>query len=101
MTNAQRNAISFLRSPPLSPPIKIAYRLLFNAALTTVPSDMRQQLGVEPGKRAGGIGRNATGALRWALGASPSWHLALVRCDATIPVGLFRQPLPSSGPVKP
>lgn len=101
VTNAQRNAISFLRSPPLSPPIKIAYRLLFNAALTTVPSDMRLQLGVEPGKRAGGIGRNATGALRWALGASPSWHLALVRCDATIPVGLFRQPLPSSGPVKP
>ena len=101
VTNAQRNAISFLRSPPLSPPIKIAYRLLFNAALTTVPSDMRLQLGVEPGKRAGGIGRNSTGALRWALGASPSWHLALVRCDAPIPAGLFRQPLPQPRPVKP
>lgn len=101
VTDAQRNAIAFLRSPPLSPPIKLAYRLLFNAALTTVPSDMRRQLGVEPNKRAGRIGRDATGALRWALGASPSWHLALVRCDAPIPVGLFRQPLPSYGAVKP
>lgn len=100
VTNAQRTAISFLRSPPLSPPIKIAYRLLFNAALTTVPSDMLAQLGVEPGYRAGAIGRTATGALRWALGASPSWNLALVRCDAPIPSGLFRQPLPVFDPVK-
>ncbi len=99
-TNAQASAISFLRNPPLSPPVKIGYRLLFDAALTTIPSDIRSQLEVEPGKRAGGIGVKATSALRWALGASPSWHLALVRCHAPIPAGLFRQPLPPPGPVK-
>jgi len=93
-TNAQASAISFLRDPPLSPPVKLAYRLLFDAALTTIPSDIRSQLEVEPGKRASGIGMKATSALRWALGASPSWHLALVRCGAPIPEGLFRQPLP-------
>ena len=97
-TKAQMNAISFLRNPPLSPPVKIGYRLLFDAALSTIPSDIRTQLGIEPGKRASGIAKKATGALRWALGASPSWHLALVRCDAPIPAGLFRQPLPSPGP---
>lgn len=97
-TQAQASAISFLRNPPLSPPIKIGYRLLYEAALTTITTGIRAQLGVEPGKRAAGIGKNATGALRWALGASPSWQLALVRCDAPIPPGLFRQPLPSPGP---
>ncbi len=99
-TKAQASAISFLRNPPLNPPVKIGYRLLFEAALTTIPSDIRTQLDVEPGKRAAGIGKNATGALRWALGASPSWQLALVRCNAPIPDGLFRQPLPASGPAR-
>ncbi len=93
-TNAQANAIIFLRNPPLSPPVKIAYRLLFDAALTTVPADVRGQLEVQPRPGAGAIGRRATGALRWALGASPSWQLALVRCGAAIPEGLFRQPIP-------
>jgi uncharacterized protein (DUF2236 family) len=97
-TNAQASAISFLRNPPLSPPVKIGYRMLFEAALTTIPPDIRTQLGVEPRERAGGIGKTVTSALRWALGASPSWQLALVRCDAPIPAGLFRQPLPSTRP---
>ncbi len=94
-TNAQASALSFLRDPPLSPPVKFAYRLLFDAALTTIPFDIRSQLGVEPGTRASGIGKNVTSALRWALGASPSWQLALVRCDAPVPAGLFRQTLPA------
>ncbi len=95
-TNAQASAIGFLRNPPLSPPVKIGYWLLFEAALTTIPSDIRSQLGVEPRKRASSVGEKVTSALRWALGASPSWQLALVRCDAPIPAGLFRQPLPST-----
>jgi hypothetical protein len=32
-------------------------------------------------------------SLRWTLGSSPSWHLALVRAGAPVPPGLFRQPL--------
>lgn len=99
-TKAQASAVAFLRNPPLSPPIKIGYRLLFQAALTTIPSDLQTQLGVEPGKRARSIGKNATAALRWALGASPDWHVALVRVGAPIPEGLFRQPLPSPGPTE-
>lgn len=98
-TNAQASAISFLRNPPLSPPVRIAYRLLFDAALTTISPAIRSQLEVEPGKWAAGVGRHATSALRWSLGASPSWQLALVRCDEAIPQGVFRQPLPSPRPV--
>ena len=40
------------------------------------------------------IGAVAVDALRWALGSSPSWHIALVRSGAPVPDGLFRQPLP-------
>ncbi len=93
-TNAQANAVSFLHNPPLSPPVKIGYRLLFEAAVATIPADLRSQLGVEPNDRMADVGGKVTAGLRWALGASPSWHLALIRCDAPIPEGLFRQALP-------
>ncbi|NIR38145.1 MAG: hypothetical protein GWN79_13930 [Actinobacteria bacterium] len=33
--------------------------------------------------------------LRWSLGSSPTWNLALVRVGAPIPDGLFHQPLPT------
>ncbi len=95
-TSAQRNAIGFLRSPPLSPPVRIGYRILFDAALTTIPTPLRSQLDVQPSAVADRVGATTTGALRWALGASPSWQLALVRCGAPIPKGLFRQPLPGN-----
>lgn len=95
-TNAQTSAVSFLRNPPLNPPVKLGYRLLFDAALSTTPADLLDQLGVQPSNRARLAGEKMTGTLRWALGASPSWQLALVRCDAPIPAGIFRQPLPAA-----
>ena len=93
-TNGQESAISFLRNPPLNPPIRVGYRILFNAALTTIPNPLRTQLDLVPPRRSEQLGATTINALRWALGASPSWHLALVRCDAAVPSGLFRQPLP-------
>lgn len=93
-TDSQSSALGFLRNPPLSPPVRIGYRLLFNAALSTVSADLRDQLGLEVPRGAVGVGEKATSALRWSLGASPSWQLSLVRCGAPIPKGLFRQPLP-------
>ncbi|MGH1488923.1 MAG: oxygenase MpaB family protein [Acidimicrobiales bacterium] len=93
-TAAQTNAIGFLRNPPLSRPVRLAYRVLFDAALTTIPTELRSQLEVDPPSYAAKTGKTSTDALRWALGASPSWQLALVRCDAPIPKGVFRQPLP-------
>jgi len=95
-TKAQTSAVSFLRNPPLNPPVKLGYRLLFDAALSTTPADLLDQLGVQPSNRARLTGEKMTGTLRWALGASPSWQLALVRCDAPIPAGIFRQPLPAA-----
>jgi uncharacterized protein (DUF2236 family) len=93
-TRDQANAIRFLRNPPLSPPVKLGYRLVLNAAIATIGPALREQLDLEAPPRARQIGEKSTRALRWALGASPSWHLALVRCDAPIPNDTFRQPLP-------
>jgi uncharacterized protein (DUF2236 family) len=95
-SEAQHSAIGFLRNPPLSPPIKIGYRVLFDAAVTTIPTVITEQLELTSGRTARRIGEIGIDGLRWALGSSPSWQLALVRCGAPVPPGLFRQPLPQA-----
>jgi uncharacterized protein (DUF2236 family) len=95
-SRAQSTAVQFLRNPPLKPPIKLGYRLVLNAAITTIPLPLRTQLGLHASPRSRVVGKRTSQALRWSLGASPSWHLALVRCDAPIPQGMFRQPLPKN-----
>ena len=83
--------IEFLRSPPLPHVVRVAYQLLFMAAAATVTPRLRRTLGIRRIPGAITIGRLMTGFLRWSLGASPSWHLALLRVDAPIPKGLFRR----------
>lgn len=97
-TVAQHSAIDFLRRPPLSPVVQLSYRVLFDAALSTIPAEMRAQLNVDPPRRAEKVGKRSIGALRWALGASPAWQVALVRCGEPIPKGVFRQPVPGLSP---
>lgn len=96
-TDAQSVALEFLRKPPLSPPVRLAYRLLFNAAISTVPVDVRSQLTIQAPSGAARVGRMGARALRWSLGASPAWQLALTRCGSPIPPGLFRQRPPTPG----
>jgi uncharacterized protein (DUF2236 family) len=95
-TQAQARAIDFLYNPPLPLAVKLGYRLLFDAAAATLPANVSDIIGITPRRGAETIGRRSVAALRWALGSSPSWHLALVRTDAPVPPGRFRQPLPSS-----
>lgn len=92
-TNAQANAIEFLRDPPLALPVKAGYKVLFQAAVATLPPRIADVIGLSPGPGARRVGAFGVDSLRWALGSSPSWHLALVRSGAPVPKGLFRQPL--------
>ena len=85
--------VAFLRAPPLPPVIQLAYRLMFAAAVATIHPGLRDLLGVRRRPGALTVGKLMVGFLRWALGSSPSWHLALVRVGAEIPAGLFRQPV--------
>lgn len=95
-SGAQARAIDFLRHPPLPFFVRFGYRLLFDAAAATLPARISEIIGVAPRRGAETVGRGGVRALRWALGSSPSWHLALVRTGAPVPTGRFRQPLPTS-----
>jgi len=93
-SQAQAEVLAFLRRPPVPFGPGLGYRLLFGAALATIPSPLLQTLRLEVSEARARVGATGLAALRWALGSSPSWHLALVRSGAPVPRGLFRQPLP-------
>ena len=87
-------AVSFIQSPPLDPTVKAGYKVMYWAAAATIPRRTRALLGIRRYPGAVTLGRLITRYLRWALGASPSWLLALVRAGAPIPDGVFKQPIP-------
>lgn len=84
-------AVAFLTDPPLDPALKLGYRILRDAALMTIPDRLLDILGLH--RPLGGLtlGRSMIAALRWALGYSPTWRLALIRTGADVPDGLFKQ----------
>lgn len=83
--------VDFLTDPPLSPGIKAGYMVLLKAAVYTLPPRLVAILGVRPKPTADVVGRAGVRSLRWALGYSPSWALALRRTGQEIPEGLFRR----------
>jgi uncharacterized protein (DUF2236 family) len=91
----KREAIDFLRKPPLPLTVRLGYRVLFQGAVATMPVSIRRALGLRRHPGAATIAKLMLRFLRWSLGSSPSWKLALVRVGAPIPDGLFHQPLPT------
>ena len=89
-----RAAVEFLADPPLAPLHRAGYRLLFRGAVATTPDRIRRILGVSDAAGDGLAGKAATSGLRWAMGSSPSWRLALIRTGSPVPSGMFRQHLP-------
>jgi uncharacterized protein (DUF2236 family) len=94
-TKAQASAIEFLAAPPLSLPVRLGYRMLFKAAVETIPASVLDVIGLTPTRTGASVGRRGVGTLRWALGSSPSWGLALERTGATAPEAHFRRSHPS------
>jgi uncharacterized protein (DUF2236 family) len=86
--------VAFLQDPPLDPAQKAGYRVLYGAAVATIPVRLRETLGVRVPPLATVTGKRMVGFLRWALGSSPSWNVALLRMGAPVPPDLFRQQLP-------
>lgn len=89
-----RDAVDFLREPPLEPAVKVAYQVLASAALVTIPPRVRGVLGLKPRPGAEHVGRASMMAMRWALAASPRWRVALLRSGAPVDERLFKQKLP-------
>lgn len=89
-----RAAVDFLADPPLAPLHRAGYRLLFRGAVAITPVRIRRILGVSDVLGGGMAGGLATSCLRWAMGSSPSWQLALIRTGCPVPAGMFRHQLP-------
>jgi len=92
-SDAQMRSLDFLRHPPLSVPVRAGYGVLCDAAIATLPPRIAEISNLYTYRQAERVGNGAMGILRWALGSSPSWHLALVRSGAQVPATTFRQPL--------
>lgn len=90
--------VHFLHEPPLPRFASIGYRRLFDGAASTVSQPVADLVGVH-GTRAGAAVAAATvKTLRWAMGSSPSWWLALVRTGAEPPRHVrFRREPPAVG----
>lgn len=95
LTDEQREALEFLERPPLRPHVLIAYGFLYRAAVASLPDEVRRRLGLRQRVGALFLGRFATSLLRWLLGSSPSWSLALTRVGRP-PDKRFRQGRPAT-----
>ncbi len=94
-SSAMRDVVAFLSNPPLPGAIHLGYRRLFAAAVATIPDPISTILGISAKAGAVPVGRKMMSLLRWSLGASPSWLLALDRVGAPPPVDVtFRRPPP-------
>jgi uncharacterized protein (DUF2236 family) len=89
-----RDAVAFLREPPLDPAVKVAYQVLASAALVTIPPQVRRVLGLRPRPGAEHVGRASMMAMRWALAASPRWRVALLRSGVAVDERRFKQKMP-------
>jgi uncharacterized protein (DUF2236 family) len=87
-------AVRFLKRPPLSPAVMLSYRLMTRAAVATLPEQLREVLHLRAHRGAIPIGRASMQSLRWALGYSPRWRVALLRAGAPIPEHRFKQKTP-------
>lgn len=87
-------AVRFLQDPPLDPAVKLGYQVLASAAVATLPERLRGILGVKPRPGAIGVGQITMRSLRWALGSSPRWRVALLRVGAPVPEERFKQKTP-------
>ncbi len=81
------NAVDFVRKPPLPLTVRVPYRILYWAAVATIPVSIRAVIGVRRVPGAIALGKLMVGFLRWSLGSSPSWYIALTRVDADLPEG--------------
>lgn len=85
--------VDFLSDPPLSPGIRAGYSVILAAAVVTLPERFQEILGLKPKPAAETLGKAAVASLRWALGYSPTWALALTRTGREVPDGPFRRDL--------
>lgn len=92
------DTVRFLKNPPLPLTARAPYQVLFRAAAATLPPRVATILGLGSIAGATAGGRSLVSLLRWSIGSSSSWWLALERVDTQGPEGVhFRYPPPVEG----
>lgn len=86
-------AIEFLRQPPMTGTQGRGYQMLFQGAVSTLPSELAEVLGVRarPGSRVAAAALVRT--LRVIMRNSPSRRAAMDRCGIPYDPSMFRDPL--------
>lgn len=84
-----RDAMAFLRRPPLAAPLRAAYRVFLAGAVASLSRSDRRRLGLPTGRLATISGLTQTAALVTALrasaGRSPAARAAALRTSGTVP----------------
>jgi len=75
--------VSFLRRPPLPAGVGAGYRILFDAAVGTLPPRLRELTALRTRRGALPAARALVGVLGAALGESPAYEAAAARLAAT------------------
>ncbi|MBY5161770.1 oxygenase MpaB family protein [Salsipaludibacter albus] len=88
-------AVAFLRDPPLGRAQTAGYRVLFRAAVATLPDRFCDVLGLSRHRVDHALGAGSDRLLGWAMGDSPAWRAALERTGAAQDVGNFRRAGPA------
>jgi uncharacterized protein (DUF2236 family) len=97
-SSAMTNALTFLKNPPLPAAARVGYRILLNGAAAAIPPRVTNILGLEPPRGSLVLARKLLALMRWSMGSSPSWWLALERTHEDPPAGVrFRRPPPATG----
>ena len=95
---AMEDVVRFLHDPPLPGFASLGYRRLFGGAASTLTDPISEIIGVQGTRSGGAIASAVVRTLRWSLGSSPSWWLALVRTSNEAPGHVsFRRMPPVKG----
>lgn len=87
-------ALAFLRRPPLDPGPMVGYFLLAEAAMATLPPRLREIAGVTRRPAPLILSQAGVNALRWLLGPSAHWRMALLRTKTPFEESTFKQKKP-------
>ncbi len=86
-----RAAVDFLRQPPLPARQRVGYDVLMHGAISTMPPELTNVLGLKARPGARMCAAALLRFLRWGLRNSPSWRAALDRCGAVYDPAKFRE----------
>ena len=86
--------LRFLEKPPLQFGPRLGYHLLADAAVTTLPPRLLNMVHISRRPVPRAVSQMAVDTLRWLLGPSPHWRMAMLRTNTPFDETMFKQKVP-------